>query len=393
MGVITLKKGKAGAVWAGHPWVFAGAIESHDDDGRDLVEVRDDRGKSIGHGLLSRASTIRVRMIDAELVDGQLGEDALAVHLAAAKARRGRLGLPDDRTDVYRLHNSEGDGMGGLTVDCVGPELVVFQLTTAPLTFRRDALVLALARTFGDVAILEVPASSRIAELEGFRPEGGWHTPHQPETVRIRENDVAFEVRTSEFQKTGHYADMRPHREWVQKLSPDQRVFDGYCYTGAFGLYAARAGASRVVCVDSSAAAIEAAARNAELNGVEIDFRTAKVDDALRSLADRGEAFDLLVLDPPKLAPSRKHVGKALKVYESLAVQAARVAAPGAVLCLGSCSEAIGLAELERVVSSIHSRLRRPCRIVHSGTQGGDHPYPAAMSEGRYLTFVAAELA
>ncbi len=393
MGKVTLKKGKNGPITAGHPWVFSGAIADHQDDGHDVVDVFGSDGTRLGTGLLSPASSIRVRMMSFDPPEGRLDREVLAEHLREVRERRRRYGLGSDATTVYRLHNSEGDGIGGLMVDVLGPELVTFQLTTKPLADRRLEVVAALADVFPEAAILEVPAPEHIARLEGFDPTDGWHGEARPDVVQVLESGIAFEIATDSVQKTGHYADMRPHRQWIESVSAGRRVFDGYCYTGAFGLYAARGGASEVVGVDSSRSAVACARRNAEVNGFDaVTFDVAKADDALRSAYDRGSRFGVVVLDPPKLAPSRKHTKKALKVYESLAVQAARVVEHDGILALGSCSEAIGIAELERTLSAVAVRTARSVRVVYSGTQGADHPYPAAMPEGRYLSFVAAEI-
>lgn len=394
MGTVVIKKGKSGPLYAGHPWIFSGAIERHEDDGSDLVGVLDDRGQTLGKGLLSQKSSIRVRMLDVEGIEKAeaLDTDLLFEHFRSCLARRAPFGFPSPDTDVFRLHNSEGDGIGGLTVDVLGPQLVVVQLTTAPVVRRREAVTDALRRLLPDASVYEVPASDRIAGLEGFAPHSGWLAGAQLPSVNVVENGVRFLVEPQDAQKTGHYADMRPHRAWVASVASGRSVLDAYCYTGAFALYAARAGASRVTAIDSSATAVAMAERNAALNEVALETHVAKADDFLRSSFDRKQAWDVVIIDPPKLAPSRKHVAKAMKVYESLAVQAARVTAPGGYLCVGSCSEAIGLSELQALFGAVTGRLRRSTRVVYSGSQGPDHPYPAAMPEAHYLTFVAAQI-
>jgi 23S rRNA (cytosine1962-C5)-methyltransferase len=396
MPTVILKSNKARPIAAGHPWIFSGAIARIDGEKslKDVVEVRDESGAHLGWGLYSPQSQIRVRMlrtpkdftgiVDARFFADQLGD---------ARRRRRMLGLPGEQTTGFRLVNSEGDGLPGLIVD-VFAELVVFQLTTLPMVHHRDAIVSGIRSAFEDVAdlkILEASAPLKIAGLEGFVPNEGWHGAAATEDVWFKEDGVLFGIDPTKFQKTGHFADMRIHRRWVGELSRDRRVLDAYSYTGGFGLQAAAGGARQVICVDSSAAAIETVAKNAGRNGFDqVEAVQSKVDDYLRSAYDRGVRFDVIVLDPPKLAPTKSAVVKALKVYESLCVQALRLLEPGGILCVGSCSEAIGLFELERTLGACTARLERPLSVVYHGAQSPDHPYPAAMTEGHYLTFVAA---
>jgi 23S rRNA (cytosine1962-C5)-methyltransferase len=394
--VITLKPGKARPVRAGHPWIFSGAIHAVRGDVRALpcVQIHDDQGQSLGCGLYSPSSQIRVRMLHAAPAgyEGQL--DAALLTRALVRLRRCRLlfGLPSAQTSAYRLVNSEGDGLPGLCVDVFG-KLIVFQVSTLPMFQAREQIVAALRSAFAEVeglAIRETGAPAGIAKIEGFEPEERWWGDAAPERVVFSECGVRFGIDTAQFQKTGHFADMRPHRRWVGQLSAGKAVLDAYSYTGGFGLFAALGGARKVVSVDSSAQATQRVVENAALNEVSdrVEAVTAKVDDYLRSAHDRGKRFDIIVLDPPKLAPSRQAAPKALKVYEAIAIQAARLLEPDGLLCITSCSEAIGLTELERVMGACAERTGRVFDAVYMGAQGEDHPWPASMPEGRYATFL-----
>lgn len=386
---VTLKRGKSRFVCAGHPWIFSGAIASERGDVKrhDRVQVLDHEGRALGVGLRSPRSQIRVRMLATALADG-ITQTSLAAHLRALQRRRAWMGLPAPDTNAYRLCNSEGDGAPGLIVD-VFDQLVVMQLTTLPMVRRRAIIVAALAEVFPEAAIRETAASEAIAALEGFERVEQWHTEGPPEVVQLTEHGVRFEIETSEFQKTGHFLDMRPHRRWVAERAAGKSVLDAYSYTGGFGLHAGLAGASRVVCVDGSATAIARVQRNAEINGLSVvEAHTSRVEEFLRAAQAREERFDIVVLDPPKLAPKRAAVDKALRHYESLLVEGARVLAPDGVLCITSCSGHIGLPELERALADASLRSGRHAQIIYTGHQGPDHPYPAAMPEGRYATFI-----
>ena len=394
---VKLKRKRVWPIKCGHPWIFSGAVASTEgvDEATDQVVVVDDQGDVIGHGLFSANSQIRVRLYE-RTDTGELeppGVSFFAERIQRAVVRRAILGLPGEQTTGYRLINSEGDGLPGAVVDR-WEDLVAMQLTTAFMDRHRETFVSALQQELGaDVAILEVAAPAAMARQEGFAPTSGWRGEGRREQVIFRENGVIFEVDAEAFQKTGHYADMRVHRRWLARRCGGKEVFDGYCYTGGFGLSAACAGASRVVCVDSSAAALKALHRNAELNEVQhlVEAREAKVDDTLRSAYDRGERFDVIILDPPKLAPRKEHKKKALKVYEALTIQALRVLKPQGIIAVGSCSQAIGPEELERVLGTCCGRDGLWTDVIYRGTQAPDHPVPAGMREGRYLSLVAAQ--
>ena len=386
----------------GHPWIFSGAISSLQGDPASsdgVVRVEDEAHQPLGWGLYSPNSQIRVRMFapPGEPFDGALDAPAIAARLERAVALRRRLGYlstEDDPQACSRLVNSEGDSLPGMMLDRFGP-MVVLQLTTLPMVQRRDAIVAAIRQVLGEeIAIREIGAPRRIAEIEGFTPQEGWlHGPDGPQEVIVREGPVRFVLRPEEgSQKTGHFLDIREQRAWVGQRARGCRVLDAYSYTGGFGLHAAARGAAEVVCVDSSADAIEAARRNAAHNGFDevVRCEQSKVDNYLRSAYDRGLRFEVVILDPPKLAPNRRAAKKALKLYEALSVQALRLLEPGGLFVLSSCSEAVGFGELERVMTATVARLGRQLQVVNVASQAADHPWPAAMSEGRYLSVLTA---
>jgi len=393
---VQLKRGKTKPILCGHPWIFSGAIARHegDPDVQDVVEVVDDQGRPLGYGLWSPQSQIRVRMLTVDgAFQGRLDIDWLIQRLTALRDQRRWLGLPSAETNSYRLVNSEGDGLPGLVVDVLG-HAVVMQCTTRPMARRREVIREALTRVFSDLsplALREVAAPKKICRLEGMTATTEWWSDHRPAEVDVRESGVAYSVRLEKAQKTGHYLDMRPHRVWLAAHSAGRRVLDGYCYTGGFGLHAARGKADAVVCVDSSAPAIAQVEANASRNGFDqITAHCGKVDDFLRGAQERGERFDIIVLDPPKLAVNRRGAERALKVYEAITLLAVRCLTSPGLLCITSCSEAIDLPALERVLGSVQGRSGGSYHVVYSGYQGPDHPYPAAMREGRYATFLAA---
>ncbi len=405
---IKIDRKAAERVMQGHPWIFADSIvqcKGHMPLAT-LVKVLDEDEQALGFALYSQQSKIRARVLTLQGELPEEGAKELSVEdftslLLASYNRRHLLGFsqqklpPFHRTDAhesYRLVNSEGDGIPGLTIDVLG-ELIVVQITTMPLHRMRDTIFTALCGLFPEHGILDIPAPDKIMELEGFEHERCWRSEHRPERVEVNESGVLFELVTEEFQKTGHYADMRPHREWIAARSKGASVLDAYSYTGGFGLHAASKGAARVMCVDSSAQATSRVLANAKLNHFEqVQIETSRVDRYLDACIERGQRFDITVLDPPKLAPNRSSAHKALKVYESLCVQGLKVTERGGLFCITSCSEAIGEKALLKVLSKSAAEVGCSPFVVYTGAQAADHPWPAGMSEGRYATFVAAVL-
>lgn len=388
--VAKLKSGKSRFVECGHPWIFSGAIDKDDESEEDVRRVVNARGDQLGFALRSPRSDIRLRMC-AFADENGLEIDQLRAGIRSAMKVRQTLGLPDARTTVYRLLNSEGDGLPGLIID-IFEKIAVVQLTTKPMHDRRDRIAAALTAEMPELeGIVAAPAPQYIAQKEGFEPDVTPIAGVPGATSDVVEHGVRFEIDWNDFQKTGHYTDMREHRRWIAEHARGKRVLDAFSYTGGFGLASAALGATQVVCVDSSRHAIDRVARNAQNNDFSnVEGVVSRVDDYLRSAYDRGLKFDIVVLDPPKLAPSRKHQKKALKVYESLVIQASRLVPDSGVIAVGSCSQAIGRAELERTLGSARARDGRDFRVVRCGVQASDHPYPAAMEEALYLTFVAA---
>jgi len=405
---LTLAQGRSRPIDAGHPWIFAGALDSRSaklklDPGA-WVEVCADGGASLGVGLYSPNSTIRVRMVEREVPEEALNdlgvtydEAALAFwrsRIEAARDRRLRDGASDAPDAAWRVVNSEGDGLPGLVVDRFG-EVVTVQVSTLPMELRRPVLLAAITEALKPRYIL-LADPERAAEQEGFEPCRGWHGPSPGGPVVFREGVVRFALTDEVTQKTGHFLDVGSHRAWVAARCAGLRVFDGYCFTGGFGLHAAVAGAASVLAVDSSAPAIAQAQANLALqeDGESLKARATFVADdvrnQLRSSFDRGRVFDVVILDPPKFAPRKQDVPAALKSYTSLLIEALRVVAPGGLLGISSCSHHIGEPELVRALSIACGRVSRPVDVVHVAGQTSDHPYPVAMTEGRYLSFVFA---
>ena len=380
-------------VWAGHPWVFAQAVDRIEGGvapGGEVV-VKDTRGNALGRGLYSPGSAIPVRLYtrDAQrAIDHSLFEE----HVQAALARRRALGLPNEKTSGLRLVHAEGDDLPGLIVDQLGDVLSVQFGTIGMKQHEADILDL-LEKSLAPRSIVD-RTSQRTAESESFVASSGVVRGDAAlRAFEFVERGLCFRIPLELGQKTGFYFDQRPLRERVEGLSRDRRVLDLYSYTGSIALSAARGGASSVEAVDSSALALEVAAECAALNGLEGKIRFER-GDALEVLSHAGRkgGYDLVVLDPPKLAPTRAKRERALDAMRRLSAAGCRATRPGGLLVLCSCSAALGLTDLTRAAALGARDVGTRAVLLDRLFQGPDHPVPAAFPEGLYLNTVIVQV-
>jgi 23S rRNA (cytosine1962-C5)-methyltransferase len=372
--------------------VFAQAVERVEGGAApgDEVEVRDARGNALGRGLYSPSSAIVVRLYtrskDAR-VDGAL----FAERIERAVERRAVFGLPSNDTTAVRLVNAEGDDLPGLIVDRFGDAFSV-QFGTIGVKRRETAILDALAK-LAPRAVID-RTSERTAKTEGFAPGAGvvWGDSAF-DAFAFAERGLRFRIPLELGQKTGFYADQRPLRARVEELARGRRVLDAFSYVGAVALSAARGGAQSVEAVDTSALALEVGAECAALNGLGERVRFERLD-AHEALAHAGRkgGLDLVVCDPPKLAPGRAARGRALDAMRRLAAEGARATRPGGLFVLCSCSAAIGHAELTRALALGARDVGARATVLERHSQGPDHPVPAAFPEGLYLASVISEI-
>jgi 23S rRNA (cytosine1962-C5)-methyltransferase len=372
--------------------VFAQAIERVEGGvvAGDDVEVLDPRGNSLGRGLYSPGSAIPVRIYTRDrgrAIDAAL----LGERIERAIQRRQTCGLPDDETNAFRLVHGEGDDLPGVIVDRFGDTLSV-QLGTIGVKRRESALFDALGRLAPRAIVDRTP--ERTARGEGFEPGGGVvRGDPSLDAFEFKERGLAFRIPLELGQKTGFYLDQRPLRARIEELARGRRVLDAFSYVGAIALGAARGGAVSVEAVDNSALAIEVGAECAALNGLSerVSFTRSDAHDALTQAGRKG-GLDLVVCDPPKLAPSRAARGRALEAMRRLAGAGARATAPGGLFVLCSCSAAIGFPELTRALALGARDVGARATVLERHTQGPDHPVPAAFPEGLYLTSLIAQI-
>ncbi len=389
---IVLGKGHVQPVWAGHPWVFSQAAERV--EGRpahgDEVAIWDAAGHELGMATYSEGSAICAR-IYSRTPGERFGRELFERRLRSALALRVELGVAVSegnlRTTGYRVLHGEGDELPGLVVDRFG-DVVVYQFGTAALAARRVEVEDAIEAVLAPRAIIE-RTSQRTAEQERFEGRSGVVRGAAPEALVFDERGIAFELPLALTQKTGFYFDQRPLRARVEALSRGRRVLDTYSFVGATALAARRGGAVSVLAVDSSQPAIETARTLAERNALPIEVRAA---DAEVVLAEKEQAYDLVIVDPPKFAHKRADVPRASARFRRIAASAFRAATPGGLVVVSSCSSAIGLGELGRIVALGARDAGKAARVVERVFQGADHPVPPAFPEGLYLTTLVARV-
>ncbi len=387
---LTLKRGRAKPLWHGHPWVYAQAVGRWEGDvaAGSVVDIHDDRGAFVGRGLANPKSAIAARVLTRD-AEQPIDAGWLCQRVEAAIALRRRIGLPSEETSCYRLINSEGDGLAGLIVDVYG-DLIAVQRTCAGYDDLLDPLCDQLQGLLAPRGIAEVEPGS-FAEVEGLAA-GPRMLRGESATGEVRELGLSYQVDLFGGQKTGLYLDQRENHGLVRQLAAGARVLDVYSYVGGFALNAAKGAAASVKAIDASARAVKAIEAHAEANGV-AELVAAKEADAFRALADvEPGSVDLLILDPPKFARSRREIDAALKGYKKLHRRAVRALSPGGLLVTAVCSQLVRLEELTRLLAHTAVEQQREARLLEVRGPGLDHPRPPAFAEGDYLKVLVCQI-
>jgi 23S rRNA (cytosine1962-C5)-methyltransferase len=385
---LILKTGKEKSLWRHHPWIFAGAVERIEGRARpgDTLVVVSAEGQALGRAAFSPESSIRARMWTfdaAETVDDAFFKRRVSEALARREA------LPELRgLDGLRLLHGEADGLPGVIADRYG-DTVVLQLGSAGADKWRKAIVGALAQITGCARIFE-RSDMDVRALEGLPPATGPLLGEAPDgPLTITENGVSYRVDVVQGHKTGFYLDQRENRRYLGELSAGRDVLNCFCYTGGFSLQALKGGASSVLSIESSGEALDLAKQNAALNGWGDDGRAewleADVFSALRSLREEGRRFDLVVLDPPKFAPTAGHAEKAARAYKDIALNGMKLLRPGGLLFTYSCSGGIPMDLFRKITTGAAWDAGVELRLLRQLSAGPDHPVSLNFPEGEYL--------
>ena len=400
MNTVTLKPSKEKSLLRRHPWVYANAIDRV--DGKPAagatVLVRAHDGRFLARAAYSPHSQIRARVWsfdESEPVDHAFFKRRVQSALAHRQSMV-------HNTGATRLIFGEADGLPGLIVDYYIQDdetkrgQIVCQFMAAGVEAWKDAIVQALIGATGCPNVYERSDVS-IREKEGLEQTVGVLAGDAPpETLIASENGVRYHVDVRNGHKTGFYVDQRDNRALVQELAKERDVLNCFCYTGGFSLAALKGGAKRVVSIDSSGEALALAQANVTANGFDAERATWLDADAfktLRRLYDDGERFDLIVLDPPKFAPSREHVDRAARAYKDINLTGLKLLRPGGLLFTYSCSGAIDAELFQKIVAGAAADARVDARILKRLGAGVDHPLLTAFPEGEYLKGLLLQIA
>jgi 23S rRNA (cytosine1962-C5)-methyltransferase len=383
---ITLKEGRERSLQRRHPWIFSGAVECIDGApaSGDTLPVRDTEGSFLAWAAYNADSQITARVwswTESDVID----KDFFRRRISDALAARRTLGIERDSNGVRLIHG-ESDGLPGLIVDKYG-DVLVMQLGSSGPEHWRETFADILQEICSPVCIYE-RSDSDGRELEGLSKRCGIVRGTLPEKVEVRENGLRFAVDIATGQKTGYYLDQRDNRALTGTLAADRDVLNCFCYTGGFSIYALRGGAKSVLSIDSSQEALQLAQANVELNGLDssrAEWQCADVFEALRKLRDQNRKFDLIVLDPPKFAPTAAFAEKASRAYKDINLLGFKLLRPGGLLFTYSCSGGISDDLFQKIIAGAALDAGVDAQIVKKLHAAADHPVLLSFPEGAYL--------
>lgn len=390
---LVLKKREERRLRAGHLWVFSNEVDTERTpltamEAGQPVRIEAADGRELGAGYVNPGSLICARLVSRDPKYG-LDRSLITHRLKVALSLRERF---FDRP-FYRLVYGEGDLLPGLVVDRYG-DVVVAQLNTAGMEVAKDEVVAALEKVLRPAGIL-LRNDSAARKLEGLPQTVEVAAGEVPEAVEIEENGVRFAVPLQAGQKTGWFFDHRINRADLARHVRGRRVLDVFSYLGGWGVQAAVAGAEEVVCVESSAAALEVLAANAERNGVAERMGVVEADAfaALQELRNDGERFDVVVVDPPAFIKRKRDAKSGLEGYHRLNQAAMQVLGKDGILVSASCSYHLQRERHLDLLRRAARHLDRHLQVVGQGHQGPDHPIHPAIPETEYLKCLTCRVA
>lgn len=383
---VILNKGKDKAVRQLHPWVFSGAIKAKtgDPENGELVEVLNVDGDVLALGVYNKQSRVAVRLLEwggASAIDEQWWRGKVRA------AIENRKHLLTANNNTLRLIFAEADFLPGLIADKYAG-FISIQVHSAAVEKVKDIIVDEMVRCLQPEGVYE-RSDLRSREFEGLPDANGLvYGAMPPEFVDIIENGIHYQVNIVDGQKSGFYCDQRENRWLTAQYTQGKKVLDCFCYSGGFTLNALKYGAASVTAVDSSALAIETLQRNVVLNGFDAAaYKPVKsdVNQYLRELGAQNEKFDLIVLDPPKYAPSRSALEKASRAYKDLNRRGLMLLEKGGLLATFSCSGAMDIETFKQVIAWAAIDSGKQIQFIRQFSQPEDHPVRASFPEGEYL--------
>jgi 23S rRNA (cytosine1962-C5)-methyltransferase len=387
MPALILKAGREKSLLRRHPWIFSGAIQQVDGEpvSGGTVDLLSSNRQFLARASYSPTSQIRARVwtfLPNEPVDAEF----FRRKIRAAIETRQRLGIAS-QPNAFRLVYAESDGIPGLIVDRYG-EVLVLQSLTAGSEFWKETLADLLLEETGLSTIYE-RSDADVRELEGLGPKVGLLRGNLSSLVfPITEHNRQFNVNLESGHKSGFYLDQRSNRLRVGELANGKDVLDCFCYTGGFTINALDGGAKSVLSIDSSAEALILAKQNIELNNLPVEktnFVEGDVFQLLRKFRDENRSFDMIILDPPKFAPTAAQVERAARAYKDINLLAFKLLRPGGILVTFSCSGGVEAGLFQKIIAGAALDAGVDAQIVEHLSQGPDHPVLLHFPEGAYL--------
>jgi 23S rRNA (cytosine1962-C5)-methyltransferase len=384
--LVRLKPGREKSLRHRHPWVFSGAIEVVEGDPGpgDTVSVIAADSTRLASAAFSPSSQIRARVWT---FDVRMSIDEAFFRQRVERAVAARAGMIDEQHSGCRLIHGESDGLPGVIADRYG-DVVVVQLSSAGAERWREAIVDALAAATNAACVFE-RSDAEVRTLEGLQPRAGAVRGSLPVPVTFTEGGLFYRVDVVAGHKTGFYLDQRVNRRAVRDLAADRDVLDVFCYAGGFTLAALAGGARSVVSIDSSANALQQArdnvAINTPLDGERVRWIEADAFAELRKFRDAARSFDLIVIDPPKFAPTAAHSERAARAYKDVNLWAMKLLRAGGYLATFSCSGGIDADLFRKIIAGAAVDANVDAAVVGRFGAGADHPVALAFPEGDYL--------
>jgi 23S rRNA (cytosine1962-C5)-methyltransferase len=381
-----VQEGREKSLLRRHPWVFSSAVERLEGSpvSGDTIQLCDAQGGFLAWAAFNSQSQICSRVWSWQ-ADEKIDSDFFYRKIIVALAARKDLKLAQ-HSNGMRLIHGESDGLPGLIVDQYA-DVLVLQLGSAGVERWRDTFADILQELCQPVCIYERSDSDGRA-LEGLAIRNEILRGALPEALSVTENGIRIAVDVATGQKTGFYLDQRDNRALIGELAEGRDVLNCFCYTGGFSLAALAGGANSVMSVDSSGPALDIARRNLKLNGFDesrAEWLEADVFKQLRTFRDAGRSFDLIVLDPPKFAPTARDAERAARGYKDINLSALRLLRPGGYLATFSCSGGISADLFQKIVAGAAADAGVSCYIEKRFSASNDHPVLMEFPEGEYL--------
>jgi 23S rRNA (cytosine1962-C5)-methyltransferase len=375
---VILKKGKEKAALQRHPWIFSGALDQVKGSpvNGEVVKVLAADKSFLAYGYYNEKSRVAVRMLEWD-ESKTIDRDWYQQKIRTAIASRAHV-LRNDDTNTCRLVFSEADFLPGLIVDRYA-DFLSLQILSAGIETAKAEIISILREELNPTGIFDKSDATARTHEDLENP---------PEFLEVKENGILYHINIAGGQKSGFYCDQRDNRQILAAYTAGKSVLDCFSYSGGFSLNSLKNGASHVTSVDSSALALETLQQNIGLNNFEVERNTviqSDVNKQLRAFKEEGKKFDIIVLDPPKYAPSRSALDRAARAYKDLNRLGMGLLESGGLLATFSCSGAVDIETFKQIIAWAALDAGKEVQIVKQFSQPEDHPVRISFPEGEYL--------